>query len=139
MSHLGETEEKQPPRQPWNVTPDIWITGPADQTRTGRILRRGRNALGYPLPILPVLLVTIVPITLVTLILAVARLSGIYTMPALASAFAGIIIATDYSLKKLGYGRNFDYWDFPLRRTLLVPVAFLLVLGLIYFLILIVK
>lgn len=41
--------------------------------------------------------------------------------------------------KKTGYRRNFEGWDFPLKRTIVLPVAFVLAIGLIFVIILLSK
>ncbi len=54
-------------------------------------------------------------------------LFGVY----LIGLWAVLILVAVVVLEKTGYARNFEAWDFPLRRILVLPVGFGLAAGLI--------
>jgi hypothetical protein len=43
--------------------------------------------------------------------------------------WATIVVGGVAVLQKSGYARNFEQWDFPVRRVVFLPVSFLLVIG----------
>ncbi len=46
-----------------------------------------------------------------------------------AGIWAAIIVGGVAVLEKSGYARNFEQWDFPLRRVVFLPVSFLVMIG----------
>ncbi len=45
-----------------------------------------------------------------------------------------IAVGAVLAIEKSGYGRNFEGWDYSLRRTVVLPIAFILAIGLVYLL-----
>ncbi len=45
--------------------------------------------------------------------------------------WSAVIGATVVALERSGYARNFEGWDFPLRRIVFLPLGFLLALGML--------
>ncbi len=43
--------------------------------------------------------------------------------------WAAIIVGVVSILEKSGYSKNFEGWDFPLRRVIFLPIGFLMVTG----------
>lgn len=56
-----------------------------------------------------------------------ARMFGAYFLGIWVAVIVGVVAV----IEKSGYSRNFEGWDFPLRRMVFLPVAFSLVAGLI--------
>jgi len=54
-----------------------------------------------------------------------AQLFGFYFV----GIWATIVVGGVAVLQKSGYARNFEQWDFPLRRVVFLPVSFLLMIG----------
>jgi hypothetical protein len=52
-----------------------------------------------------------------------------YFLPALAGLWLVVLAGLVLILERTGYSRNFQSWDFPLRRTIIIPVGFLIALG----------
>ena len=69
-------------------------------------------------------------------ILAAYYIGGVrFFGPVFLGLWASIIIIGILVIEKLGYGRNFEGWDFPLRKTIALPLAFGLVLAVLYLII----
>ena len=70
-------------------------------------------------------------------ILAAYYIGGVrFFGPVFLGLWASIIIIGILVIEKSGYGRNFEGWDFPLRKTIALPLAFGLVLAVLYLILL---
>jgi hypothetical protein len=116
------------------VDPSIWRS---DTDSTRGFLRQLRQTVVGAISSLPLLVVAIPALLLVpfSFILAYdlggARFFGL----ALLGIWSLLITAVVVALEKTGYDRNYQSWDNPLRRIIAFPIAFLVALGLFYFIV----
>ncbi len=130
-------KEEGKPRRPrlWRpVDPSIWTPGPA----RGRLQRAIRRVLG----VFTGLPSSIMAVAVITPLFFLLSILGIYSVagPTLFGP-ALLTVAFVLVLEKTGYARNFEGWDFPLtpRRIVAVPAAFLIIVGILYLLVLILR
>ncbi len=122
-------------KQLWRpVDPKIWEPGPPP-----RMLKRITGRIGGLFaPFFLASMVVVGPLSiLISLLVVYSLVPGEFFGLTLVALWSVVIVAFVLVVEKTGYARNFEDWNFPLRRIVAVPIAFLLVLSvllLLYFL-----
>lgn len=133
-SDQTEREQKEPAQEPdggWKpVHQGIWTPSGEPSGGFHRLSRLiVRSVSSVPPLVIAVPALLLVPFTFVLAYdLGGSRLFGL----ALASIWTFLIVLTVIVLEKTGYSKNYESWDFPLRRVVFIPVGFLIALGLFY-------
>jgi len=129
-------DQHQRPGDSWrNVEPEIWKGGKGAGeffhgrflSRFGRILRIFSSAEFLVFVLAPVGGLSIYLTFFLAYSLGGLRFFGVYLIGMWSAVIVGVVVV----LERTGYARNFEGWDFPLRRILVLPVVFGLAAGLI--------
>jgi hypothetical protein len=115
---------------PWHpVDPTIWAPGPP-KTKIERATQRFLEGIRF---LAIALIVTLGPIGVLLSFFAAYELVGVNLFgPVFLSIWAVAIVGFVVTMEKTGYARNFESSNFSLgRRILALPIAFLMMLGII--------
>jgi hypothetical protein len=129
---LSSDDEPRKPQLWRPVDSTIWTRGPKS-TR----LRRAADWISTVITAIPlaILAAVIIPIFVPLSILIVYSVAGPALLgPTLILFWSGLLVLFVFVVEKTGYARNFEDWNLPLGRILILPAALTLCLGLVFLL-----
>ncbi len=128
-------DDKSRKAQLWRpIDPKIWTPGPHPSILK-RVVGRVRDFIA---PAFITTMVILGPLSILISMFIIyslvpLRFFGMTFIIFWAAMTAGFILV----LERTGYARNFEDWNFPLKRLIAVPIAFLMVLGILFLLLVI--
>jgi hypothetical protein len=110
------------------IDPKIWAPGPP-AGRLGRIADRVKSSIA------PTFFATAVMLGPLSVLISLAIIYPLVPSqlfgPTILGFWAIVVVAFVVVVEKTGYARNFEGWNLPLKRIVVLPIAFLLVMSLI--------
>lgn len=124
----GEDEEGRKKHLWRPIDPKIWVPGQP----SGRLKRIAQRISDSIAPSFFALTVVVAPLSvLISIAIIYPLVPGQFFGPALIGVWSVMIVAFVVMAEKTGYARNFENWNFPMKRIAVLPIAFLLVMSLI--------
>jgi hypothetical protein len=122
-------DEKGKEKRLWRlVDPKIWAPGPP----AGRLRKIADRIKSSMVPTFFAATVVLGPLSVfISLAIVYPLVPSQLFGPTILGFWAVVIVAFVVVVEKTGYARNFEDWNLPLKRIIVIPIAFLLVMSLI--------
>ncbi len=124
----GKDEEGTEKRLWRPIDPKIWAPGPP----AGRLRKIADRVKSSIVPTFFAATVVLGPLSVfVSLAVVYPLVPSELFGPTILGFWAIVVVAFVVVVEKTGYARNFEGWNLPLKRIIVLPIAFLLVMSLI--------